>query len=110
MADIRFTVTLAGGDVVTLPVASVVPGFLSQAGGPLIVTFQVTNTLARPLVLENVAAVVVVGDASLVDVSVLDTVLSLAEGEVKPSSLTVTPNQPIFEGTTLEIEVTGAEA
>ncbi len=110
MANIQFTVTLAGGDQVELPVSSVVPGFLSQAGGPTVITFDVTNTLQRSVVLENVAAVVVVGDASLVDLSMLDTVLSLAEGEVKPSSLTVTPNQPIYEGTTLEIEVTGAEA
>jgi len=112
MALIRFTIQLVGGDPVTLPVTitTPLPVTLTQAGGPQTVGFSVENTLARPVTLESLVAAVIVGDPAMLDISLLDTVLALAAGETKASSLTVTPNQAIAEGTPFEIEVTGAEA
>jgi len=112
MALIRFVVQLVGGDPATLPVTvtTPLPVMLTQAGGPKTIGFEIQNTLGRAVVLENLTATVLTGDAAMLDVSLLDTVISLADGATVSSSLTVTPNQPIVEGMPFEIEITGAEA
>jgi hypothetical protein len=112
MALIKFVVQLIGGDPATLPVVvtTPLPVTLTQAGGPQTIGFEVQNTLGRPVTLENLSATVTVGDPAMIDVTMLDTVLALADGETKASSLTVTPNQEIIEGSPFELEINGAEA
>lgn len=112
MALIRFVVQLVGGDPATLPVTvtTPLPVTLTQAGGPKTIGFEIQNNLGRAVVLENLTAKVLIGDAAMIDVTLLDTVIPLAEGVTVTSSMTVTPNQAIVEGTPFEIEITGAEA
>lgn len=112
MALIKFTVQLVGGDPATLPVTvtTPLPVSLTQAGGPKNIAFQVENTLGRSVVLDNLSAEVTVGDPALLNIALIDTVLSIGAGATASSAMVVTPNQEILEGMQFEIEVTGAEA
>ena len=112
MALIKFTVQLVGGDSATLPVTvtTPMPVSLTQAGGPKTIAFQVQNDLPRTVVLDNLKAEVTVGDPAMLNVALIDTVMSIAAGASASSSLVVTPNQEILEGMQFEIESTGAEA
>ena len=112
MALIRFVIDLIGGDTVELPVviSTPMPVRLFMGSGPQVVKFTVSNPMSRDVVLENISGAVTVGDPSLVTFTVLDTVLSVAAGQVRESSVTVTPNQQIDEDVILQIEVTGNEA
>jgi len=112
MASIlRLHVIFVGGDDVTLPVTldSSVPS-LSLAGGPQRLAYTVQNPLPRAISVENIAAQVIGGDAALVDLTVLDTVLAIPAGGSASSSFTITPNQEITEGVSLEVELHGIGA
>ena len=112
MAFIQFVVDLVGGDVVEMPVTvtTVMPVPLTLAGGPATIDFRVDNPLSRPVILDNVLAVVIVGDPALVTVSMLDTVMAVPGGGSFNSQMTVTPNQPIEMAVQLQVEVTASES
>lgn len=112
MALIKFVVRLVGGDPATLPVTvtTPLPVTLTQAGGPKNIDFQVENNLERSVMLDNLSAEVTMGDPALLNIALIDIVLSIGAGETADSSMVVTPNQEILEGTHFEIEITGAEA
>ena len=112
MAFIKFVVQLLGGDSADLPVTvtTPLPVTLTLAGGPQTIAFEVQNVLSIPVTIENIAPTILTGDPAAIDVTMLDTVMSFAAGETKASSMTVTPNLEILEGTPFEVEINGVSA
>ena len=115
MALIKFLVDLVdliGADPITLPVTVDAPQPIdvSLAAEPTNVPFTVSNPTGEDVTLENLAGVVVQGDPALVDIAMQDTVLVVQAGGQASSAMIVTPNQEVPEGTTVQVEVTGASA
>jgi len=109
MAEVSVVLEVQGAGSVTLPVTFSVPTPVSVGVDPVEVTFSVQNTLGRGVVFPSLDLAKEGPQADKLGVTLVSNAMTLAIDETQDNVLVLTPNEPLVEGDSVTVTVTGAE-